>query len=171
MEKPDKFDEVVTQDGVRVLIDSKALFSIIGSEMDWKEDALRYVNSAPHWIWLANHISNQNTYLPILCTVPNLSSRTRISKTLVVVESRSTSLAHDRHDGIFFPMSAVFSSAFTPLYYIISPPTSVSISHRFCSTNIDPSSCCITAYHLYSLSRYPYGHVYAIRTRLHVGIL
>lgn len=37
-----KFDEVVEQDGVRVLIDSKALFSIIGSEMDWKDDALRY---------------------------------------------------------------------------------------------------------------------------------
>lgn len=36
-----KFDEVVEQDGVRVLIDSKALFSIIGSEMDWKEDRLR----------------------------------------------------------------------------------------------------------------------------------
>lgn len=40
VEKPGKFDEVVQQDGVRVLIDSKALFSIIGSEMDWKEDAL-----------------------------------------------------------------------------------------------------------------------------------
>ena len=41
VDKPEKFDEVVEQDGVRVLIDSKALFSIIGSEMDWKEDALR----------------------------------------------------------------------------------------------------------------------------------
>ncbi|KAG2070700.1 hypothetical protein BDR04DRAFT_1099720 [Suillus decipiens] len=40
VEKPEKFDEVVEQDGVKVLIDSKALFSIIGSEMDWKEDAL-----------------------------------------------------------------------------------------------------------------------------------
>jgi len=40
VDKPGKFDEVVTQDGVRVLIDSKALFSIIGSEMDWKEDQL-----------------------------------------------------------------------------------------------------------------------------------
>jgi len=40
VEKPEKFDEVVEQDGVRVLIDSKALFSIIGSEMDWKEDPL-----------------------------------------------------------------------------------------------------------------------------------
>jgi len=40
VDKPGKFDEVVEQDGVKVLIDSKALFSIIGSEMDWKEDAL-----------------------------------------------------------------------------------------------------------------------------------
>ncbi|TFK30663.1 iron sulfur assembly protein 1 [Coprinopsis marcescibilis] len=40
VEKPGKFDEIVEQDGVRVLIDSKALFSIIGSEMDWKEDSL-----------------------------------------------------------------------------------------------------------------------------------
>jgi iron-sulfur cluster assembly protein len=43
VEKPGKFDEVVEQEGVRVLIDSKALFSIIGSEMDWKEDPLRFV--------------------------------------------------------------------------------------------------------------------------------
>jgi Fe-S cluster assembly iron-binding protein IscA len=41
VEKPGKFDEIVEQDGVRVLIDSKALFSIIGSEMDWQEDKLR----------------------------------------------------------------------------------------------------------------------------------
>jgi len=40
VEKPDRFDEVVEQDGVQVLVDSKALFSIIGSEMDWREDAL-----------------------------------------------------------------------------------------------------------------------------------
>ena len=43
IDKPGKFDEVVTQDSVRVLlvIDGKALFSIIRSEMDWKEDQLR----------------------------------------------------------------------------------------------------------------------------------
>ncbi|KAJ8324565.1 Iron-sulfur assembly protein 1 [Batrachochytrium dendrobatidis] len=35
-----KFDEVVVQDGVQVLIDSKALFSLIGSEMDYVEDKL-----------------------------------------------------------------------------------------------------------------------------------
>jgi len=40
VDKPGRFDEVVEQDGVRVLIDSKALFSIIGSEMDWREDTL-----------------------------------------------------------------------------------------------------------------------------------
>ncbi|KAL6305637.1 hypothetical protein BKA93DRAFT_730853 [Sparassis latifolia] len=40
VERPGKFDEVVEQDGVQVLIDSKALFSIIGSEMDWNEDPL-----------------------------------------------------------------------------------------------------------------------------------
>lgn len=40
VEKPGAFDEEVEQDGVKVLIDSKALFSIIGSEMDWIEDKL-----------------------------------------------------------------------------------------------------------------------------------
>src|SRR5258708_1242547 len=43
VDSPAKFDEVVEQDGVKVVIDSKALFSIIGSEMDWHEGALRYV--------------------------------------------------------------------------------------------------------------------------------
>ncbi|WVQ81897.1 hypothetical protein IAT38_004024 [Cryptococcus sp. DSM 104549] len=35
-----RFDEVVEQDGVKVLIDSKALFSIIGSKMDWRDSRL-----------------------------------------------------------------------------------------------------------------------------------
>lgn len=50
VEKPGKFDEEVVQDGVRVLIDSKALFSIIGSEMDWVEDKLsaRFVFNNPN---------------------------------------------------------------------------------------------------------------------------
>ena len=44
------FDEEVEQDGVKVLIDSKALFSIIGSEMDWVEDKLnqRFVFKNPN---------------------------------------------------------------------------------------------------------------------------
>jgi iron-sulfur cluster assembly accessory protein len=40
VDKPGKFDEQVEQDGVKVLIDSKALIKIIGSEMDWVEDKL-----------------------------------------------------------------------------------------------------------------------------------
>ncbi|WFD26512.1 Iron-sulfur assembly protein 1 [Malassezia nana] len=35
-----RFDERVQQDGVEVLIDSRALFSIIGSVMDWQEDRM-----------------------------------------------------------------------------------------------------------------------------------
>ncbi|TQS33698.1 hypothetical protein Golomagni_05947 [Golovinomyces magnicellulatus] len=48
--KPGAFDETVEQDGVKVLIDSKALFSIIGSEMDWAEDKLsqRFVFRNPN---------------------------------------------------------------------------------------------------------------------------
>lgn len=50
MDKPGTFDEAVDQDGVKVLIDSKALFSIIGSEMDWVEDKLsrRFVFRNPN---------------------------------------------------------------------------------------------------------------------------
>ena len=50
VEKPGKFDESVEQDGVKVLIDSKALFSIIGSEMDWVEDKLnrRFIFKNPN---------------------------------------------------------------------------------------------------------------------------
>lgn len=50
VEQPAKFDEVVEQEGVKVLIDSKALFSIIGSEMDWMEDKLsaRFVFKNPN---------------------------------------------------------------------------------------------------------------------------
>ncbi|KIV83048.1 hypothetical protein PV11_05108 [Exophiala sideris] len=50
VDKPAAFDEVVEQEGVKVLIDSKALFSIIGSEMDWQEDKLsaRFVFKNPN---------------------------------------------------------------------------------------------------------------------------
>ncbi|AEO71970.1 uncharacterized protein THITE_2124867 [Thermothielavioides terrestris NRRL 8126] len=50
VDRPGAFDEAVEQDGVRVLIDSKALFSIIGSEMDWVEDKLsqRFVFRNPN---------------------------------------------------------------------------------------------------------------------------
>ncbi|CCK72090.1 Fe-binding Fe/S cluster assembly protein ISA1 KNAG_0I03060 [Huiozyma naganishii CBS 8797] len=38
--KPEKFDEVVEQDGIKIVIDSRALFSVVGSEMDWIDDKL-----------------------------------------------------------------------------------------------------------------------------------
>jgi iron-sulfur cluster assembly accessory protein len=57
VDKPGKFDEVVEQDGVKVLIDSKALFSIIGSEMDWHQDKLsqRFVFSNPNISKFSRH--------------------------------------------------------------------------------------------------------------------
>ncbi|KAG5419835.1 ISA1 [Candida metapsilosis] len=50
VDKPGKFDETVEQDGVKVLIDSKALFSIVGSEMDWLDDKLssRFIFKNPN---------------------------------------------------------------------------------------------------------------------------
>ncbi|VVT48531.1 uncharacterized protein SAPINGB_P001824 [Magnusiomyces paraingens] len=50
VDQPGKFDEEVIQDGVKVLIDSKALFSIIGSQMDWIDDKLssRFVFHNPN---------------------------------------------------------------------------------------------------------------------------
>lgn len=50
VDKPGKFDEVVEQDGVKVIIDSKALFSIVGSEMDWLDDKLssRFIFKNPN---------------------------------------------------------------------------------------------------------------------------
>ncbi|KAI7898481.1 uncharacterized protein BX663DRAFT_524898 [Cokeromyces recurvatus] len=35
-----KFDEIVNQDGVTVLVDSKALLTVLGSEMDYVQDKL-----------------------------------------------------------------------------------------------------------------------------------
>ncbi|KAH8687613.1 Fe-S cluster assembly protein SufA [Tricladium varicosporioides] len=40
VERPGMLDEEVEQDGVRVIIDSKALMTIIGSEMDYEEGKL-----------------------------------------------------------------------------------------------------------------------------------
>lgn len=67
VDKAGAFDESVEQDGVKVLIDSKALFSIIGSEMDWLEDKLsaRFIFRNPniskfatwsHGIWLKDEL-------------------------------------------------------------------------------------------------------------------
>ncbi|KFA78939.1 hypothetical protein S40288_00551 [Stachybotrys chartarum IBT 40288] len=67
VDKPGAFDELIEQDGVKVLVDSKALFSIIGSEMDWKEDKLnqRFVFHNPNIKEELHSIaSNQDQSLP-----------------------------------------------------------------------------------------------------------
>lgn len=50
VDKPSKLDESVEQDGVKVLIENRALINIIGSEMDWVEDKLsaRFVFKNPN---------------------------------------------------------------------------------------------------------------------------
>lgn len=90
MDQPGKFDEIVEQDGVKVVIDSKALFSIIGSEMDWKEDALRYVSC----LVLSFRMYLMYPFL-FLVAVRNSHSRIPISRTLVAVGNLSL-LVHDR---------------------------------------------------------------------------
>lgn len=48
--EPNKYDEVVEQEGVKIIIDSKALLTIVGSEMDWVDDKLsnRFVFKNPN---------------------------------------------------------------------------------------------------------------------------
>ncbi|OGM41127.1 hypothetical protein ABOM_010197 [Aspergillus bombycis] len=81
VEKPGTFDEVVEQDGVKVLIDSKALFSIIGSEMDWQEDKL-----SRRFIFKNPNISSNHLHLDLLlydtlgpCKYPTLAQPLTIS--------------------------------------------------------------------------------------------
>ena len=83
VDRPGKFDEVVEQDGVKVIIDSKALFSIIGSEMDWREDALRCVLRSMPMTRLMSPLWH--------AAARSLPSITRISRTHVGVESPSLS--------------------------------------------------------------------------------
>lgn len=40
IKSPSKLDEIVAQEDVKIVIDSKALFSLIGSEMDFVQDKL-----------------------------------------------------------------------------------------------------------------------------------
>lgn len=42
-DKPERFDEVVEDQGVKIVIDSKALMHVLGTTMDYVEDRLRLV--------------------------------------------------------------------------------------------------------------------------------
>lgn len=40
-EDPGRFDEVVDAgDGVRIVVDPRALLTVVGTQVDWREDAL-----------------------------------------------------------------------------------------------------------------------------------
>ncbi|KAG4302603.1 hypothetical protein PCK1_001187 [Pneumocystis canis] len=62
VDEPGKFDERVIQNGVTILIDNRALFTIIGSKMDWVEDRLtaRFVFNNP------NATSTCGKYIPLI---------------------------------------------------------------------------------------------------------
>ncbi|KAK4704822.1 hypothetical protein P7C70_g1385, partial [Phenoliferia sp. Uapishka_3] len=91
VDKPDRFDEVIEQDGVKVVIDSKALFSIIGSRMDWEEGPLgaKFVFKSVSFTLRRPAELMSAPMLIIGCTL----SQTRISKMLVDVESEYPYLA------------------------------------------------------------------------------
>lgn len=42
-EEKGKFDEVVEEKGVKILVDPKAVMHVIGTEMDFVDDKLRFV--------------------------------------------------------------------------------------------------------------------------------
>lgn len=47
-----KFDELVEDKGVKILIDPKALMHVLGTEMDFVDDKLRYEMVFPFYILL-----------------------------------------------------------------------------------------------------------------------
>lgn len=73
VDKPSMLDEQVEQDGVKVLIDNKALLNIIGSEMDWLEDKLnqRFVFKNPNisepCLSSGHGIANTNYFIAEQC--------------------------------------------------------------------------------------------------------
>lgn len=82
VDKPGAFDESVQQDGVQVLIDSKALFSIIGSEMDWLEDKL-----SARFIFKNPNISEYRPFSPL--KIVTLTNSFQLSNAAVVNLSAS----------------------------------------------------------------------------------
>ena len=78
MDKPSALDEQVEQDGVKVLIDNKALLNIIGSEMDWLEDKLN-----ERFIFKNPNISKSPSTLPMDgCMLTHFSGTMRLRRVL-----------------------------------------------------------------------------------------
>ena len=78
VDKPSALDEQVEQDGVKVLIDNKALLNIIGSEMDWLEDKLN-----ERFIFKNPNISKSPSTLPMDgCMLTHFSGTMRLRRVL-----------------------------------------------------------------------------------------
>lgn len=43
LDEKGKFDEVVEEKGVKIVVDAKALMHVIGTKMDFVDDKLRYI--------------------------------------------------------------------------------------------------------------------------------
>ncbi|RAH85699.1 hypothetical protein BO86DRAFT_354471 [Aspergillus japonicus CBS 114.51] len=102
VEKPGTFDEVVEQDGVKVLIDSKALFSIIGSEMDWQEDKLsrKFVFRNPN---ISKHNLKSTMPTPTLLTPDRMLDLNDSTSTPLYVIIRFSASIPDLPLDIFSP--------------------------------------------------------------------
>lgn len=96
VEKPGAFDETVEQDGVKVLIDSKALFSIIGSEMDWVEDKLnqRFIFRNPN---ISKNCSSSICWARSNSTQRNNAVAESLSWYRLRFDERFEHLANERH--------------------------------------------------------------------------
>ena len=79
VDKAGTFDESVQQDGVQVLIDSKALFSIIGSEMDWLEDKLsaRFIFKNPN---ISKCSPSHRHQASLILTIAQLSNAAAVNR-------------------------------------------------------------------------------------------
>jgi len=79
VDKAGTFDESVQQDGVQVLIDSKALFSIIGSEMDWLEDKLsaRFIFKNPNISKCSGDYCHRTSWILTIAQLSNVAAVNR----------------------------------------------------------------------------------------------
>ena len=58
-----KFDELVEDKGVKILIDPKALMHVIGTKMDFVDDKLRYTFFFPCYFFLSYSSSSSSSFL------------------------------------------------------------------------------------------------------------
>ena len=115
VDKAGTFDEAVEQDGVKVLIDSKALFSIIGSEMDWVEDKLnqRFVFRNPN-ISESQYLCYPNTHQKLKIFVRGTMRLWRVFHGLVIKSTLNICIFQRHLDGLL-PIKRLTGKYRTPI--------------------------------------------------------